>query len=269
MAARGDAESTSGETNDPPRAGFDARTLNGLLGWRRSRPTRPSTGEATEESPVWRGFVDSFSFLPGVVAWGAIFGTAAVVAGLPRLPAVGMSAIVYSGTAQLAILKILSLPLISIFATSLLLSLRFLPMSLALNHRLVLPRWLRLLVAVTIVDAGFALSSARRAGPDGLARYLIGCWISSYGGWMTGTVLGVAFGPVIPPGWMHTVEGFTVVLFVVLTAELCTSWRLAAGAGLGAAIGLFLARFVPIGPAMGVAALAAAAMSMPRVRRAA
>jgi predicted branched-subunit amino acid permease len=67
----------------------------------------------------------------------------------------------------------------------------------------------------------------------------------------------------VPAGWTHTLEGFTAVIFVVLAAEACTSRRLAAAAVAGAAIGLLLARFLPVGIAMVGAALVAGAIAMP------
>jgi predicted branched-subunit amino acid permease len=185
---------------------------------------------------------------------------------MSQLASLAMSVIVFSGTAQLAVLKVLSLPLLSIFATSLLLSLRFLPMIVALNPRLAVPRWKRVLISWTVVDASFALA-ARRNAEAGLARYLIGAWLCQYGGWVAGTLLGVVFGSVVPSGWTHTVEGLTVVIFIVLTLELSRSWRLAAAAVVGAGLALGLALAMPVGVAMVVAAAGGAALAMVRVGR--
>jgi predicted branched-subunit amino acid permease len=215
-------------------------------------------------SPLRQGFLESFPFLGGTLAWGAVFGAAAVLAGLGQVAAIVMSAIVWSGTAQLAVVKILALPLGSIFATSLLLSLRFVPMVLGVNHLLALPRWKRVLISCTIVDASFFLAVRRRWDQGGLGPYLIGAWVAQYGTWVLGTVAGANFGTVVPTGWLHTVEGFTVVIFVVLAAEICTTGRMTAAALLGAAIGLLLARVAPVGIAMVVAALVAGALAMPR-----
>jgi predicted branched-subunit amino acid permease len=116
----------------------------------------------TAGSPLRRGAVDSVPFVAGTLAWAAAVGAAAVLAGFGQVAAVALSAVAFSGTAQLAVVKILALPLISIFATSLLLSLRFVPMTLTLNHQLALPRWRRVLVSATIVDASFFLAARRR-----------------------------------------------------------------------------------------------------------
>jgi predicted branched-subunit amino acid permease len=216
----------------------------------------------TAGSTLRRGAVDSLPFLAGTLAWGAAFGAAAVLAGFGQVAAVAMSAVSFSGTAQLAVVKILALPLLSIFATSLLLSLRFIPMTLTLNHQLALPRWRRVLVLATVVDASFFLA-VRRRSEGGLASYLLGSWIAQYATWNTGTVLGAALGSVVPGGWTHTLEGFTAVIFVVLAAEACTSRRLALAAVSGAAIGLLLDRFLPVGIAMVGAALVAGLIAMP------
>jgi predicted branched-subunit amino acid permease len=217
-------------------------------------------------SPLRQGFLESVPFLGGTFAWAAVFGAAAVLAGLSQAAAIAMSAIVWSGTAQLAVVKILALPLVSIFATSLLLSLRFAPMVLGVNHLLAVPRWKRVLISATIVDASFFLAVRRRWDHGGLGPYLVGAWLAQYATWVLGTVAGALFGAVVPAGWLHTVEGFTVVIFVVLAAEICTTKRMTAAALLGAAIGLLLARVVPVGIAMVAAALVAGAIAMPRGR---
>src|SRR2546423_6430720 len=92
---------------------------------------------------VRQGIIDTLPILPGNLVWAVTFGAAATLAGLPTTTVTLMSAIVFSGTAQLALLKMSTLPLASIFFTCLLLSLRFIPMNVALHHRINPPRWQR------------------------------------------------------------------------------------------------------------------------------
>jgi predicted branched-subunit amino acid permease len=207
---------------------------------------------AGNDRPFRDGFVDSLPFLPSGLLWGAIFGAAAVDAGLPGGLAVLMSAIVYSGTAQLAVLKILDQPVLVVFLTSLLLSLRFVPMALSLGPRLRLPRWRRALVAPAIVDAAFA-----RAGDTGLGRYLAGTMLCGYLDWVAGTVAGVMLGPFVPRSWSGLAEGVVVVVFIVLTAELLSSWPALLAAALGGLLAVVLAGLLPAGAALTIAALAA------------
>ena len=212
--------------------------------------------------PFREGFVDSLPFLPSGLLWGAIFGAAAVDAGLPGGLAVLMSAIVYSGTAQLAVLKILDQPVAIVFLTSLLLSLRFVPMALSLGPRLRLPRWRRVLLAPAIVDASFALA-ARRPSDAGLGRYLAGTLLCGYLDWVAGTVAGVMLGPLVPRSWSDLAEGVVVVVFVVLTAELLSSWTALLAAALGGLLAVVLVNLLPAGAALTIAALVAGLCLVP------
>lgn len=200
-----------------------------------------------------KALADNLAFLPGNLLWGAIVGAAATVSGLSPAAATLFSAIVFSGTAQLAVVKILALPLATIFLTSLLLSLRFLPMSVALNHRLRMPLWRRLLLSVALVDSSFVLMAKR--GPGGLGRYLAGLGVSNYLSWITGTAAGALLGPALPRSWAGVVEALTIVIFVVLTVELCSTRRVAAAAVLGAGIGLAATLVIPTGAAIAAGAV--------------
>jgi predicted branched-subunit amino acid permease len=204
--------------------------------------------------------VDSLPLLPAYGLWALIFGAAATVSGFSAFQAIVMSVVVFSGTAQLAALKIANLPLATIFLTSVLLSLRFLPMTLALNQRLDRPRWQRALLAWMLVDGTFALATRRRATNVGLTSYLAGAFAAAYGTWMTGTIVGALAGPLVPHAWASATDALVVVIFVVLTAELCTSWRIGAAAIGGGMAALLLSRVMPAGAAMLVAAVAVSAV---------
>jgi predicted branched-subunit amino acid permease len=212
--------------------------------------------------------VDSLPLLPAYVLWAMIFGAAATVSGFGAIQAVAMSVLVFSGTAQLAALKIAALPLASIFLTSVLLSLRFLPMTLALNQRLDRPRWQRAVLAWMLVDGTFALATGRRGTNAGLPSYLAGAFVAAYCTWVAATVAGALAGPLVPRAWAAAADALVVVIFVVLTAELCITIRVGAAAiGAGVAA-LLLSRVMPAGAAMLVAAVAvSAALSFSEGRR--
>src|SRR5437879_11944107 len=119
--------------------------------------------------------------VPGNLAWAAAFGAAATGVGLSVGAATTMSAVAFSGTAQLAALAQLKQPLVVVFLTSLLVSSRFVPMTLALPGLLPdAPRWRRVLAACWVVDASFALVAAGRVRS---VAALFGTFLAGYLSW--------------------------------------------------------------------------------------
>src|SRR6476646_2497272 len=90
------------------------------------------------------GVLDTVAFGPGVVVLGVVFGASAGAAGISPLAAVVMSAIVWSGSGQLAALPLwLGSPVVLVLST-LALSARFSLMTAAMAPRMAgLPRPLR------------------------------------------------------------------------------------------------------------------------------
>lgn len=197
---------------------------------------------------------------PGNLAWGIAFGAAAAAVGLPPGSALAMSAAVWSGTVQLAALSMLGQPLLVLFLSSLLLSLRFVPMSLALTTLLPTPsRWRRVLAACGLADASFALVAAGRLRSPAA---VLGSWISMYSAWIGGTVAGSFAAPLLPSRLLAASEGLVAVIFAVLAVEACTSGRRAAVATLAAA-GVALAMLaVPGAVALPVTAVLASALGL-------
>ena len=213
--------------------------------------------EGSQPGSFLRGVTDNLPFIPGNLLWGAIFGAAATVAGLAPGAAALFSAVVYSGTAQLAVIKIVAFPLTTIFVTSLLLSLRFLPMSVALNHRLRLSHWRRLFLSAVLVDSSFVMMTRHRH--DRLGRYLVGMGLCNYASWIVGTAAGALLGPTLPHSWAPVVEALTIVIFVVLTVEPCDNRRTVAAAVAGAGAALASVLVVGSGPAVAVGAVVGSA----------
>src|SRR5215472_5811519 len=147
-------------------------------------------------SEVARGLRAAVPLMPGHAVWGAAFGAAAVSVLLPVGGATTMSAIVFSGVAQAAAQGMLTQPLAAIFLTSLLLSLRFVPMSLALLALLPgMARWSRALIACCLVDSSLAVLAARRVQS---ARGFVGVWLGIYSAFAIGTAAGELAATVLP-----------------------------------------------------------------------
>src|SRR5438093_9633542 len=176
------------------------------------------------ESSFRRGVVAMLPLVPPTVLWGAAFGAAASAKGLTTAGSVAMSGIAWSGTAQMAVLTLLQEPLPVIFATSLLLSLRFVPMSLSLGTLLEeRSRWRRALASCMLVDASFALlARVGRARP----AYLLGSGATQWAAWLVGTGLGTLATPVLPAGSLATAsDALIAAIFSVLAIEACTGRR--------------------------------------------
>jgi predicted branched-subunit amino acid permease len=192
---------------------------------------------------VAAGVVAAAPVVPGTLAWGAAFGAAAVAAGLRPPQAVTMSALAWSGTAQAAALGLLAQPLAVVFASSLLVSLRFVPMSLALAG--LLPetgRLRRVVLGCCLVDASFAMLAARRVR---MPAAVAGTWLAQYPAWVAGTAVGALGAPLLPARLLAASDGLVAVIFVVLAVEACAERRQAAVAVLAAAIAAVALLAVP------------------------
>jgi predicted branched-subunit amino acid permease len=165
--------------------------------------------------------VAAAALVPGNVAWGLAFGASAIAVGLRPGAAVTMSATVWSGTVQLAALPALNQALGVLFLSSLLLSLRFVPMSLALAGRLAgVTRWRRVLTALCLCDASFALVAAGRVSSPAA---MFGCWVNMYASWLAGTAIGAEGAGALPGRLLAASDGLIAVIFAVLVVEASES----------------------------------------------
>ena len=221
-------------------------------------PEERRAGDLRNE--VVRGLRAALPVLPGNAAWGAAFGAAAVSVRLPVGGGITMSAIAFSGVAQAASLGMLTQPLAAVFLTSLLLSLRFVPMSLALLALLPgMARWRRALTACCLVDTSFAVLAAGRVRS---AADFIGVWLGIYSAYVIGTAAGELAAPLLPASLRAVSDGWIAVIFAVLVVEACTDRRQVAVA-LGAAAGVGTAMLaVPGSLALPAAAILASVVGV-------
>ena len=154
--------------------------------------------------------------LPGSVSWGLVTGIALVKAGLTTGQALGMAALVFSGTAQLVTIPLIvagaSLPLVML--TVFLTNLRFIIYSATLARdlgRLRLP--LRLGLGYLTSDTGLAAYRlSHRDGEPQVQRVALfaGCSIPVYVAWQAGIVAGIwrgrRFGPLVAENLPVTVR---------------------------------------------------------------
>lgn len=143
----------------------------------------------------------------GMVAPGMICGVAAVAAGASPLAALAMSAVMFSGAAQLVAAQLLAVgaPLLVVFVSCFVIGLRLVMYSAALapHMRTLSSRWRRLL-AFFLTDQVFAMSVNRYAddrNPAGTPWYLLGGAVTLYLGWQLANLGGILLGAVLPQSW--------------------------------------------------------------------
>jgi len=203
--------------------------------------------------------------IPFAIAGGLValsFGVVARDVGLSEVAAVVMSAIVFAGSAQFAVVLVMSAggTAAAAIVAAVLLNARYGPMALSAAGAF-RGGWLRrLLEAQLLVDESWALSQ-RDGGFD--RRILIGAGLGLYAGWSGGTAIGVVAGDSLADPATLGLDAAFPALFLALLAPLVLSRRGMAAALLGAGIALTL---TPLTPA-GIPVIAATAACLVGLRR--
>jgi predicted branched-subunit amino acid permease len=178
--------------------------------------------------------------LAGVVAAdGAVFGVLAGAAGMGGLAAVAASAVIFSGSAQFALVAVA--PEAGAgggVLAALLLNARYLPMGLDVARSLTGSTGRRLLQSLLLTDESWALAR-RRDGRLDLA-VLLACGGLLWLAWVAGTAVGVlGAGLVADPQRFGLDVAYPVVFLALLWEQLRSSnGRLAALGGAAIAVGL-------------------------------
>ncbi len=162
----------------------------------------------------------------GVGAWGLVVGVAMIKAGLTMPQALGMTFIVYAGSAQLAALPLIAAhaPAWVIFATALVVNLRFVIFSAILSPHFSHLHWrTRALMGYFTGDISVALFMQRYpefAMAKGKLAYLKGLVYVNWGAWQAGSVIGVLLGSQVPASWGLGFAGTLAILCVMLPMVL-------------------------------------------------
>lgn len=144
-----------------------------------------------------------------IAIWGLVTGVAIVNAGMPATTAIVLSLCVFAGSAQLATLPLLAVgtPLAVVYATALLVNLRFVIFSAASRPYFArLPWQQRLLAGFLNGDLGFALFSRRfstdteRGTPDQFGFFYAGAAIN-WVVWQASSIAGILLGGLAPTAW--------------------------------------------------------------------
>ena len=168
--------------------------------------------------------------LVGIAAWGFVVGVAMIKAKLTLAQALGMSLLVFAGSAQLAALPLMLLgtPIWVIFVTSLVINLRFVITSAIVSkHFMYLTQIQRAFWSFITMDVTTAyfigrypdaptneeLTPAERAARFG---YLKGLCVPIWFGWQAGSISGIFIGNAIPEQWGVGFAGTLAILCILL-----------------------------------------------------
>jgi predicted branched-subunit amino acid permease len=204
------------------------------------------------------------------MAWGLVTGIAMVQSGLSLAQAYGLAVLAFAGSAQLAVLPLLSshTPIAVTVLTALIVNLRFVIYSAAMKSDfLMLPFSKRLGLAYLIGDFPFVLFSRQAPQIDPSLRpvYFLGVGLCNLLVWHVGSFAGLLAAGRVPAEWGLDFAGM-IALVALLVPMLANRAGLAACAvggaagvmleGLPAHSGLVLATFVGIVAALVVERLA-------------
>jgi 4-azaleucine resistance transporter AzlC len=182
-----------------------------------------------EHDPAaWReGFLAGVPLLLGIGAWALVVGVAMVKTGLTAWQASGMTLLVYAGSAQLAALPLIAAhtPIWVIFATALVVNLRFVIFSALLGPHFAHLHWRqRFLLSFIAGDMTVALYLQRypdSAPAPGKLSFLKGLLYPNWIVWQVCSLVGILLGSAVPSDWGLDFAGTLAIL--CMTVALVTS----------------------------------------------
>lgn len=212
-----------------------------------------------------RGARDAAPLGLGIFVYGLAFGLVAAQAELALAQAMAVSAVVYSGSAQLAALNLIGtgqVTIVALFATVMLINARYILFGATLQPWLsqtTAPRALGSLLLVGDANWILVMRAIERGEAD--RAYLAGTGIPMFVGWMGGTAIGVVSGRILPdPHALGADLMLPAFAAAMMTAMLKTrvAW---ASAIVGAGVALAVAGVAGPGWAIIAAGLAGAAVA--------
>jgi predicted branched-subunit amino acid permease len=177
-----------------------------------------------QQAEYWEGVRDQAGVATGIAAWGLMTGVAMVKSGLSVVEAVGMTLLVYAGSAQLTAVPLMAAeaPLWVILAAAFCVNLRFVVFSAHLRPYVMhMPLRERLATGYVTGDLSYVFFARRypRLGHTEGERlrqqaYLAGNCAVNYLAWMLASLIGIALAHVIPPEWGLGFAGILALLGV-------------------------------------------------------
>lgn len=230
----------------------------------------------------WGGVKAEAPILLGVFPFGAIYGALAIAAGLPPLPAMAMSSIVFAGSSQFigASLFATATPGLVIVLTTFVVNLRHMlySASLAPHLKSLRPIW-KWLLAYLLTDEAYAVVITyyyRDDAPPATKHwYFLGAGLTLWTTWQFSTAIGIFLGGQIPPQWsLDFTLALTFIALVVPAFKERPSVAAALSAGVVAVVtynlpyrlGLMAAALAGIGLGLWLGSRQSGALHLPSAR---
>ncbi len=207
--------------------------------------------------PTLRGARDTLPLLPGVVPFGLIYGATALAAHVPAWLTQAMSAIIFAGSAQFAVVLLVSggASAFVLVLTAATLNLRHLLYSASLGPSLrEAPRGWRLALAYLMTDEVYGVVVGRMLTLPmrERVRYMLGSGLTLWGSWQLSTLGGILIGARIPASW--SLDFAATLTFIALLVPLLHD-RAHIGAALAAGVVAALTLGAPLKLGLVAAAL--------------
>lgn len=162
--------------------------------------------------------------LPGIFAWSVVTGMAMVKTGLTTAQALGMTFIVFAGSAQLAALPLIATgaPVMVVFATALVVNLRFVIFAASTGpHFAHLPWYRRMMFGyingdLTMANFPLRFPNDTVANTIGKIGYFTGCSYNNWLAWQVGAVVGILLAGQIPESWNIGFAGTLALLGLLI-----------------------------------------------------
>lgn len=158
-------------------------------------------------SEFFAGVKAELPILLGVIPFGLTYGVLAISNGLPVMAALGMSSIVFAGSAQFVGVQLsaVAVPVGVLLVTTFMVNLRHLLYSASVAPYLKRLRlsW-KLLLSYLLTDEAYAVTIAHYRQQVTLPYrhwYFLGAGLTLWSGWQLSTAVGVFLGAVIPATW--------------------------------------------------------------------
>ncbi|EJM98244.1 AzlC family ABC transporter permease [Herbaspirillum sp. YR522] len=177
-----------------------------------------------EKEAFQEGWRASASTVAAVFAWGVVSGMAMVKSGMSIFQSLGMSLMVFAGSAQFAVLPLLvaGAPLLVVFFTAMIVNLRFVIFSAAIApHFEHLPWYRRIWYGYFNGDIAMGFFP-RRFGPDTLGQpagkigYFSAISYPGWLGWQLGAVIGILLASQIPESWNIGFAGTLALIAIMI-----------------------------------------------------
>jgi predicted branched-subunit amino acid permease len=184
----------------------------------------PGAARRIEKEAFQEGWRASASTIPAVLAWGMVSGMAMVKSGMSIFQSLGMSLLVYAGSAQFAALPLLAagVPLLVVFFTAMIVNLRFVIFSAAVApHFEHLPWYRRVWYGFFNGDISMAFFPQRYPPstfnqPAGKIGYFAAICYPGWVAWQLGATIGILLGSQIPESWNIGFAGTLALIAVMI-----------------------------------------------------